>query len=152
MASFFVKLWESIFTPGPTPTILLATNVTFGALQTVLFALLLATYSVHFVVLSVLSASLWVAINWFAGELALVHQQQHDNDKDERDGQDEHEHEQDGDGEDAETTALQEQQQRAMQRLTATSRVGSAMAPPSQSSASTSTEDEWEKVVGAGDS
>jgi len=62
-------LWESIFTPGPTPSLLIATNVTFAALQIVLAALLFATYSVHFVVLSVISGGLWAAINWFANEL-----------------------------------------------------------------------------------
>ncbi|KAK4103093.1 Pkr1-domain-containing protein [Parathielavia hyrcaniae] len=75
MASFFQELWESIFTPGPTPTLLVATNFTFAALQVVLAALLFATYSVHFVVLSVLCGGLWAAINWFARELK-VHQQQ----------------------------------------------------------------------------
>lgn len=69
MANFFEQLWESIFTPGPTPTLLLATNVTFASLQLVLFLLLLATYSVHFVALSVLCGGLWWAINWFAVEL-----------------------------------------------------------------------------------
>ncbi|KAL4895130.1 ER protein Pkr1-domain-containing protein [Aspergillus ambiguus] len=69
MASFVEDLWSSIFTPGPTPTLLIATNVTFAALQVLLLALLLATYSIHFVVLSVLSASLWWAINWFAAEV-----------------------------------------------------------------------------------
>ncbi|KAK0730797.1 Pkr1-domain-containing protein [Lasiosphaeris hirsuta] len=75
MAGFVTELWESIFTPGPTPTLLIATNVTFAALQLVLAALLFATYSIHFVVLSVLSGSLWAAINWFAREL-LEHQGQ----------------------------------------------------------------------------
>ncbi|KAK4199723.1 ER protein Pkr1-domain-containing protein [Triangularia verruculosa] len=73
MASFFQNLWESIFTPGPTPTLLIATNVTFAALQVVLAAMLLATYSVHFIVLSGLCAGLWMSINWFAGEL-IIHQ------------------------------------------------------------------------------
>ncbi|KAK0632539.1 ER protein Pkr1-domain-containing protein [Immersiella caudata] len=75
MASFVQDLWESIFTPGPTPTLLIATNVTFAVLQVVLAGLLIATYSVHFVVLSVLSGGLWAAINWFANELK-VHQKQ----------------------------------------------------------------------------
>jgi hypothetical protein len=75
MASFVQDLWESIFTPGPTPTLLLATNVTFAALQLVLGALLLATWSVHVVVLSFLCGGLWWSINWFARELS-VHQQQ----------------------------------------------------------------------------
>ena len=69
MATFFQNLWESIFTPGPTPTLLVATNVTFATLQVLLAALLLATYSVHFFVLSVLCGGLWAAINWFAREL-----------------------------------------------------------------------------------
>jgi len=69
MASFFESLWNSIFTPGPTPTLLLATNVTFFSLQILFFALLLATHSMHFVALSILSAGLWWGINWFAAEL-----------------------------------------------------------------------------------
>ncbi|KAG6018306.1 hypothetical protein E4U41_003985 [Claviceps citrina] len=76
MSSFLIDLWESIFTPGPTPTILRATNLSFGALQLVLLALLFATGSIHFVVLSVLCAGLWWAINWFARELAAAAQLQ----------------------------------------------------------------------------
>ncbi|KAJ4855228.1 ER protein pkr1 domain-containing protein [Trichoderma breve] len=72
MSSFFVELWEGIFTPGPTPTILKATNITFAALQVVLLSLLFATYSVHFVVLSVLCGGLWWSINWFARELRIA--------------------------------------------------------------------------------
>lgn len=69
MADFFTSLWEGIFTPGPTPPLLLATNVTFASLQVVLLALFIATYSIHFVALSFISAGLWWAINWFAAEL-----------------------------------------------------------------------------------
>lgn len=69
MASFFVDLWNSIFTPGPTPSIMLATNISFASLQIVLFGLLLATYSVHFIVLSFLCTALWWSINWFVREL-----------------------------------------------------------------------------------
>ena len=72
MASFLTSLWESIFTPGPTPTLLIATNATFAALQLLLLILLIATYSVHFLVLSILSGGLWYAINWFAAELAAA--------------------------------------------------------------------------------
>lgn len=63
------ELWSSIFTPGPTPTLLIATNVTFAALQVVLFTLLLVTHSLHFVALSILCAGLWFSINWFAQEV-----------------------------------------------------------------------------------
>lgn len=69
MASFVEELWNSIFTPGTTPTLLIATNATFACLQLVLLALLLATYSIHFLILSVLCGGLWTAINWFATEL-----------------------------------------------------------------------------------
>ncbi len=71
MASFLQDLWESIFTPGTTPTLLVATNITFAALQVVLAALLFATYSIHFVILSGLCGGLWAAINWFAKELKV---------------------------------------------------------------------------------
>ncbi|KAE8421658.1 ER protein Pkr1-domain-containing protein [Aspergillus pseudocaelatus] len=81
MVSFVEDLWASIFTPGPTPTLLVAANATFAALQLVLFLLLLATHSIHFVVLSVLSASLWWSINWFAQELAAVQKQEAEKEK-----------------------------------------------------------------------
>lgn len=70
------ELWSSIFTPGPTPTLLIATNVSFAALQLVLFALLIATQSLHFVALSLISAGLWYSINWFAQEVRLAQQAQ----------------------------------------------------------------------------
>lgn len=76
MASFVEDLWASVFTPGPTPTLLIATNVAFAALQAIFFALLLATYSLHFVALSVISGGLWYAINWFAAEVKLAQQAQ----------------------------------------------------------------------------
>jgi hypothetical protein len=75
MATFVQELWDSIFTPGPTPTLLIATNVTFAALQLVLLTLLVATWSIHFVILSGLSGGLWWSINWFARELK-IHQVQ----------------------------------------------------------------------------
>ena len=69
MADFLSNLWESVFTAGPTPTLLVATNVTFGALQLLLAGLLFATYSIHFAILSILCGGLWWSINWFANEL-----------------------------------------------------------------------------------
>jgi len=69
MGSFFEKLWESVFTPGPTPTLLVATNASFAGLQLVLFGLLIATYSIHFFILSFLCGGLWWSINWFAAEI-----------------------------------------------------------------------------------
>ncbi|KAF2011655.1 Pkr1-domain-containing protein [Aaosphaeria arxii CBS 175.79] len=76
MASFMERLWESIFEPGPTPTLLVATNATFAALQLLLFTLLIATYSVHFVILSILCGGLWWAINWFAREIRAAQEKE----------------------------------------------------------------------------
>ena len=72
MANFLEDLWSSIFTPGPTPTLLVATNITFGTLLILLLCLLAATWSIHFLILSVLSLGLWGAINWFAREVSLA--------------------------------------------------------------------------------
>lgn len=69
MSSFVEDLWSSVFTPGPTPTLVVATNATFAALQVLLFVLLIATFSIHFLVLSLLSGGLWWSINWFAREV-----------------------------------------------------------------------------------
>ncbi|KAI9684647.1 MAG: SMK killer toxin resistance protein [Trizodia sp. TS-e1964] len=69
MSAFAHDLLNSIFTPGPTPALLLATNISFACLQALLAVLLVATFSIHFLILSVLSAGLWCAINWFVAEL-----------------------------------------------------------------------------------
>jgi hypothetical protein len=69
MASFLEDLWGSVFTPGPTPTLVVATNVTFAVLQAVLAILLLLTHSIHLAVLSALCGGLWWGINWFVTEL-----------------------------------------------------------------------------------
>lgn len=69
MGDFLTNLWESVLTPGATPTLLIATNAAFAALQMLLLALLVATYSIHFAILSVLCGGLWYSINWFAAEL-----------------------------------------------------------------------------------
>lgn len=76
MASFMVDLMNSIFTPGPTSSLVLATNISFACLQVTLLALLIATYSIHFLVLSIISGGLWTAINWFVKELAIHEAQQ----------------------------------------------------------------------------
>ena len=69
MADFLTNLWTSVFHPGTTPTLLIATNATFATLQLLLLGLLIATYSIHFAILSVLCGGLWWSINWFATEL-----------------------------------------------------------------------------------
>jgi hypothetical protein len=72
MADFFTELFQNIFTPGVGGPLLIATNAAFAALQLILGALLISTYSYHFAILSVLSAGLWVSINWFVRETAAV--------------------------------------------------------------------------------
>ncbi|KAH6675519.1 ER protein Pkr1-domain-containing protein [Halenospora varia] len=72
MSAFITDLFNSIFTPGPTHSLLVATNVAFACLQLTLLLLLIATYSVHFLILSFLSAGLWWAINWFVVELRIA--------------------------------------------------------------------------------
>jgi hypothetical protein len=72
MSTFLSDLFTSIFTPGPTPSLIIATNASFACLQVVLLILLITTYSLHFLVLSFLSAGLWWAINWFVAELTAV--------------------------------------------------------------------------------
>ncbi|KAF1988315.1 Pkr1-domain-containing protein [Aulographum hederae CBS 113979] len=105
MADFLTSLWESIFTAGPTPTLLIAANASFAALQAVFLALLIATYSIHFVVLSFLCGGLWWAINWFAAELGRAEEVERDKREKERErrekgggdsGDDEEEVEEDG--------------------------------------------------------
>ncbi|KAL8969593.1 MAG: hypothetical protein Q9183_001932 [Haloplaca sp. 2 TL-2023] len=76
MAAFLTDLWNSVFTPGPSPSLLVATNVSFAALQLVLLVLLALTYSIHFIVLSILCAGLWWSINWFAAELEIARKEE----------------------------------------------------------------------------
>lgn len=143
MSSFVIDLWESIFTPGPTPTILIATNVSFGALQVVLLALLLATSSVHFAVLSVLCAGLWWAINWFARELAMAQAAQAAQAAGEARGAD------DGsDDTEVETTGRHEARS-VRHRPVRRHDDGTAALTGSRSQSSVSTEDEWDKVSGS---
>ena len=76
MSDFLVSLWESVFTPGTTPTLLIATNATFGCLQVLLLILLFFTSSYHFLFLSIICGGLWGAINWFAAEVQAVKAQE----------------------------------------------------------------------------
>lgn len=76
MATFLTDLMNSIFVAGPTQSLIVATNASFAALQFVLFCLLIATYSIHFLILSFLSAGLWWSINWFVAELTEARRQE----------------------------------------------------------------------------
>ncbi|KND89469.1 V-type ATPase assembly factor PKR1 [Tolypocladium ophioglossoides CBS 100239] len=150
MASFMTDLWESIFTPGPTPTIVKATNGSFAALQLCLLMLLLATHSVHFAILSVLCAGLWWAINWFAAELAVAQRLQREQD------------ELDKKNKEAETVAAADDSSDTEVEGGAAAAVPRDAVPgelrqrtartdvsPAGTQSSVSTEDEWEKVSGS---
>lgn len=67
--SFFADLWDSIFVPGTTPTLVLATNISFFLLQILLVVLLITTGSYHFLAMSILCGGLWAGIRWFVREL-----------------------------------------------------------------------------------
>ncbi|KAJ4272060.1 SMK killer toxin resistance protein [Fusarium torreyae] len=162
MSSFIVKLWEDIFTPGPTPTILKAANASFAALQTVLFLLLLATYNIHCVILSILCAGLWWSVNWFAAELAIAQREQRE--KEQREKQQQQQKEASGNDDDSgtevETSAPNKAPPVASVAATTSDVAAAAGLEPVETKgevkqravaaagtqSSVSTEDEWEKV------
>lgn len=67
--TFFPLLWSSIFTPGTTPTLLIATHTSFVALLLVIITMYVATRSLHFVALGTVAIALWASITWFVAEL-----------------------------------------------------------------------------------
>lgn len=70
MANFFVALWESIFQPGTTPQLILATHLSFFALLCTLGWLIYATSgNGHFYALFFIASCLWVSVIWFIQEL-----------------------------------------------------------------------------------
>ncbi|OAQ72684.1 endoplasmic reticulum, protein Pkr1 [Pochonia chlamydosporia 170] len=153
MASFITDLWESIFVPGPTPTILKATNATFAALQVVLLGLLVATTSIHFVVLSILCAGLWYSINWFAGEVAIAQKRQQEEAERNKASEDTKDKNKDGDDSDTEVEATAREGRRKLKKRGESSAVGQTrnleVSPGGETQSSVSTEDEWEKVSGS---
>ncbi|PFH59677.1 hypothetical protein XA68_12029 [Ophiocordyceps unilateralis] len=164
MASFFfVDLWNAIFTPGPTPTLLRATNITFACLQLVLGALLFTTASIHFVILSGLCASLWWSINWFVTELNAQQQQQQPQKQPQQQQQQKKRRRQDveesSDTEveppppltDTAATKVESSGLAADLRLRSAAAARAHHQPPplDGTQSSVSTEDEWEKVSGS---
>lgn len=69
MIGFIEELWQSIFTPGATPTLVLATHVTFALLVTLLTVFSFLTRSIHIINLLVLALLLWGTLTWFIAEL-----------------------------------------------------------------------------------
>jgi hypothetical protein len=62
--SFLVSLWDSIFTPGPTPVLVKAMNISFFALFALLIPLAYMTKNIHVFLLTLLSIGLWIAMQW----------------------------------------------------------------------------------------
>ncbi|AQZ09171.1 PKR1 (YMR123W) [Zygosaccharomyces parabailii] len=67
--SFFQDLWQSIFEPGTTPQLLIATHLSFASLILVLAWLSYATRNVHFYALLAIASILWGLVTWFVNEL-----------------------------------------------------------------------------------
>ncbi|KAL7629275.1 SMK killer toxin resistance protein [Parahypoxylon ruwenzoriense] len=148
MANFVQELWESIFTPGTTPTLIVATNVTFASLQLVLLLLLIATYSIHFVILSFLCGGLWWAINWFAAELKVA-QAKEAREKARSEQRATAPATDDSSETEVETIVTQGKPASGSREVEVAEQAGDLKLRPERSSgmkSSASTEDEWEKV------
>jgi hypothetical protein len=65
MTSFVTSLWESVFTPGPTPVLVRAMNISFFALFPLLIPMTYFTQNIHVFFLTILSVGLWVAMQWY---------------------------------------------------------------------------------------
>ncbi|KAI5894054.1 uncharacterized protein SCHCODRAFT_02700610 [Schizophyllum commune H4-8] len=70
-ASDSVSFFANILTPGSSfhPTFLLIADAAFLGLFFVLLALLFVTKSLHFAVLILVEAGLWLSVKWFVNEL-----------------------------------------------------------------------------------
>ncbi|KAI9803857.1 MAG: hypothetical protein M1825_001737 [Sarcosagium campestre] len=153
MASFIEDLWGSVFTPGPTPTLLVATNASFAALQLILGVLLFMTKSVHFIILSFLCATLWMAINWFAGELQAAKAKEDEADRLRKERLRQESRVSSGDDTETETDTISDRAPRVSKQMEHPARAGAGDVRRRKSigeSGEVSTEDEWEKVSGDG--
>ncbi|CUS22872.1 LAQU0S07e02036g1_1 [Lachancea quebecensis] len=72
MANFFEELWKSIFTPGASPQLIIATHVSFFLLTSCLGWLIYWTKNIHFIMLLIISTLLWITVTWFISELKLA--------------------------------------------------------------------------------
>lgn len=67
--SFFVELWESVFTPGTLPALMKATHASFVLLLLSLLTLVYLTRSIHYINLLVIALLLYASVIWFVSEL-----------------------------------------------------------------------------------
>ena len=65
MTSVATSLWDSIFTPGPTPILVKAMNISFFALFVLLIPLTYVTKNKHVFFLTILAIGLWIAMQWY---------------------------------------------------------------------------------------
>uniref|UniRef100_A0A060SYB7 ARAD1A19690p n=1 Tax=Blastobotrys adeninivorans TaxID=409370 RepID=A0A060SYB7_BLAAD len=72
MIQFVTDLWTSILTPGTTPTLVKATHASFAALVLLLLAMLAATWSYHFIIMTLLALGVWGGITWFINEIEQI--------------------------------------------------------------------------------
>lgn len=70
--SFFVELWESVFTPGTSPALMKATHASFIMLLLSLLFLIFYSGSIHFINLFVIASCLYAAVIWFVNELKNI--------------------------------------------------------------------------------
>lgn len=76
MGFFFVDLWESIFTPGTTPTLIKATHGSFVLLILSLLFLIWNALNIHTVMLLIIALCLWGTLTWFIGEVEKIKQEE----------------------------------------------------------------------------
>lgn len=70
MSSFATGLWNSVFQPGTTPQLIIATHCSFVALLVTLMWLIYATSgNIHFFALFFIALLLWGSVIWFIQEL-----------------------------------------------------------------------------------
>ncbi|KAI9882918.1 MAG: hypothetical protein M1823_005337 [Watsoniomyces obsoletus] len=156
MASFMTDLMNSIFTPGPNATLIVATNATFASLQLCLGLLFLATRSVHFIVLSMLCAGLWWAINWFVTEMEAAKTVKEKQERPSAPGGDSALDDEGQSGEDTETeghlsSRTQTREGRNIEQLASgQAELLRRRRSSGEAGGEVSTEDEWEKVSEAG--
>ncbi|VVT46183.1 uncharacterized protein SAPINGB_P001087 [Magnusiomyces paraingens] len=72
VVNYVQNLWQSVLTPGLSPTLIGSTHVSFGLLLIVLVFMLVYTGSLHFLALLLIASGLWAAITWFIGEVQLL--------------------------------------------------------------------------------
>ena len=70
MASIATSLWDSIFTPGPTPILIKAMNLSFFALFALLIPLIFVTKNIHVFFLTILAIGLWIGMQWCSQKIS----------------------------------------------------------------------------------